>query len=78
MTAPTLLTLRGLVDALASPDGLPADCDDPRLAGMYAQGRIGLYGGVWRLNVRVPAQRLSPEQRAYIADDHRFNRSQDI
>jgi hypothetical protein len=75
MTAPVLLSDDALWQALASEAGVPNDRSrpDPRLEQLEADGRIGLYGGVWRWRVRFPTQ-LTREQREYIADDVRYER----
>ncbi len=77
MTAPTLLSDGELLFALAGPDGVPADSPDPRLEALAVDGRIALFGAVWRWRgVRIPSQ-LTPDRREYIADDHAHARRED-
>ncbi len=85
MTASTLPAYADLVYALAGPDGVPRSSDDPRLPGLYVQGRIDLRVDsdgreVWRWNVRarIPGQRLSPEQREVVADEAAWKRRDDV
>ncbi len=80
MTAPTLLSDGLLLHALAGPDGVPNDRDnpDPRLEPLEAAGLIALYGDVWRLrSVRIPSQ-LTREQREYIREDMAHVRRADV
>ncbi len=78
MPAPLLLSDGELLFALAGEDGVPADSPDPRLEVLALDGRIALYGAVWRWRgVRIPSQ-LTPAQRAYIREDQRFARAQDV
>lgn len=77
MTAPTLLSDTELRWRLAGPDGVPLDDPDPRLAALYAAGRIERRGQVWRWNARQPST-LTAEQREFIADDHAHTRSLDV
>ncbi len=77
MTAPTLLSDAELRWALAGPDGVPATCDDPRLAVWHAAGWIDVRGQVWRWNVRIPSQ-LTPAQREHIREDMAHVRRSDV
>lgn len=80
MTASTLLSDGALLYALAGEDGVPNDRQhrDPRLEALALDGRIALYGAVWRWRgVRIPSQ-LTRDQREYIREDQRFARAQDI
>jgi hypothetical protein len=77
VTAPTLLSDGELAYALAGPDGVPKDSPDPRLEALAVDGRIAVYGAVWRWRgVRIPSQ-LTREQREHIADDMAHVRRED-
>ncbi len=78
MTASTLLSDGELLYALAGPDGVPKGSTDPRLEVLAVDGRIAVYGQVWRWrSVRIPSQ-LTREQREHIALDQAHVRRADV